>query len=259
MTATLSRPRFTTLRSIIALILREMASTYGRSPGGYLWAVLEPLGAIAIMALGFSLMIHKPSLGSNFMLFYATGFLPIHIYGELSTKVMNTLRYSRMLLAYPRVLWIDAILARVALHLLTGIIVSILVIGGIIVLTSAEADIDPVPIAQGIGMVALIGAGIGTLNCYLTGRFEFWGRIWAIASRPIFFASGVFFLLDNVTEPLRTWLWWNPLIHGVGLVRAGFYPTYEATYASLTYGYSFGLIALVLGLILLRANHDRIL
>ena len=80
-----------------------------------------------------------------------------------------------------------------------------------------------------------------------------------MASRPIFFASGVFFLLDNVTEPLRSWLCWNPLIHGVGLVRAGFYPTYDATYASLAYGYSFGLIALVLGLIQLRANHDRIL
>ncbi|NBT53146.1 MAG: hypothetical protein EBT12_16645 [Marivivens sp.] len=177
MTAALSRPRFITLRSIMALILREMASTYGRSPGGYLWAVLEPLAAIAIMAFGFSLMIHKPSLGSNFMLFYATGFLPIHIYGELSTKVMNTLRYSRMLLAYPRVLWIDAILARVALHLLTGTVVSILVIGGIIVLTTARADIDPIPIPQGVVIVVLIGAGIGTLNCYLTGRLEFWGRI----------------------------------------------------------------------------------
>ncbi|MEL6475009.1 MAG: sugar ABC transporter permease, partial [Pseudomonadota bacterium] len=34
------RRRFASLRSIIALMLREMATSYGRSPGGYLWAVL---------------------------------------------------------------------------------------------------------------------------------------------------------------------------------------------------------------------------
>lgn len=166
----------------MALMLREMASIHGRSPGGYLLAALETLAAIAIMAFGFSLMIHKPSLRSNFILFYATGFVTTHIYGELSTKVMNTLRYSRMLLAYPLVLWIDAILARVAMHLLTGIVV----------LTTARTDIHPISITQVVGMVALIGAGIGKLNCYLTGRLEFWGRIRAVASRPIFFASGVF-------------------------------------------------------------------
>ena len=31
--------RFATLRTITALILREMATTYGRSPGGYVWAI----------------------------------------------------------------------------------------------------------------------------------------------------------------------------------------------------------------------------
>ena len=36
-------PRVQTFRTISALIMREMQTTYGRSPGGYLWAVLEPV------------------------------------------------------------------------------------------------------------------------------------------------------------------------------------------------------------------------
>ena len=46
------RPRrFKMGRTVMALMLREMSTTYGRSPGGYLWAVLEPLGGIAMMTL----------------------------------------------------------------------------------------------------------------------------------------------------------------------------------------------------------------
>ena len=44
--------RFATPRTILALMLREMSARYGRSPGGYLWALLEPLGAILILSSG---------------------------------------------------------------------------------------------------------------------------------------------------------------------------------------------------------------
>ena len=39
---------FASLRCVIALMLREMATTYGRSPGGYLWVMLEPIAGIAL-------------------------------------------------------------------------------------------------------------------------------------------------------------------------------------------------------------------
>ena len=46
-----SRPnrRFASLRAIGALILREMATTYGRSPGGYAWALIEPVVGTAVL------------------------------------------------------------------------------------------------------------------------------------------------------------------------------------------------------------------
>ena len=37
--------RFATVRTSVALMLREMVTTYGRSPGGYIWAVVEPVAA----------------------------------------------------------------------------------------------------------------------------------------------------------------------------------------------------------------------
>ncbi len=66
-----SRPKFQTLRVIFALMVREMATRYGRSWGGYFWALAEPVGTIAILSLAFSQFIRTPALGDSFMLFYA--------------------------------------------------------------------------------------------------------------------------------------------------------------------------------------------
>ena len=45
--------RFRMPRTIVALVLREMATTHGRSPGGYVWAVLEPVAALIVMTVVF--------------------------------------------------------------------------------------------------------------------------------------------------------------------------------------------------------------
>jgi len=76
-------PPLTSTRSVLALVLREMGSTYGQSPGGYVWAIIQPIGIILILALGFSLLIKAPSLGTSFLLFYATGFLAYDLYNQL--------------------------------------------------------------------------------------------------------------------------------------------------------------------------------
>ena len=245
-------------RSIGAIILHEMSATYGRTPGGYLWAILEPLGFIVVMAVGFGLVFHAPPLGTNFMLFYATGFLPLHIYSELAGKLMNALRYFRPLIAYPAVLWIDTMIARTILHWGTGIVVSTIVVGTILLFDPLPIWVDPASIFIGLTMVALIGIGVGTINCYLTGRFAFWSRIWAIAARPIFFGSGVFYTFENLAEPLQSWLWWNPIIHAVSIFRSGFYQSYHPDFISYFYGFGTGLVMLVIGLMLLRKSHDRI-
>lgn len=51
------------LRVIAALMLREMSTRYGRTPGGYVWAVAEPLGLIIVLGLAFELIAQAPSLG----------------------------------------------------------------------------------------------------------------------------------------------------------------------------------------------------
>lgn len=248
------RRRAASLRSIGALMLREMATTYGRSPGGYLWAVLEPVAGIALLSLIFSLGFQSPELGRNFALFHATGLVPFLIYTTISARVATALLYSRALLAYPAVTYLDAILARFILNTATQALVAYLVLGGILFFFETQSILDPAPIALSFLLVAALGLGVGTLNCYLFTAFPAWQTVWSVLMRPLFLMSGVFYTLESVPRPYRDVLWFNPLNHVVGLMRRGFYPGYRADLAEPLYVLAVALVTLTLGLLLLRKS-----
>lgn len=247
------------LRSIGALILREMSSRYGRSPGGYLWAILEPLGGILVLSLGFSLLLRSPSLGNSFLLFYATGFLPFQVYITLSNTVARCLNFSRALLFYPAVTWIDAIIARSVLNTLTALLVTYLLLTGVMVFTETNTSLDIRPIFLALLLAVLTGVGVGVVNCALFGLFDPWEQIWSIVTRPLFIASGVIFIYEDLPVGAQAVLWWNPLMHITGLMRRGVYSTYEATYISIPFVALTGLTLLALGLLLLGRFSRKIL
>lgn len=246
-------------RTVLALMLREMSTRYGRSPGGYVWAILEPLGGVLILALAFSLLLKTPPLGNNFILFYATGFVPFIIYQNISNTVARALTFSKPLLQYPAVTWVDAIVARFALNTLTSILVGYIVLFLILMASEHRAMLDVLPILRAGGLALLVGFAVGMLNCVLSGLIDTWDMIWSIATRPLFIASGVLFLYEGMPTGVQDILWYNPLFHVLGLARTGFYPTYEAAYVSELYVICFSLILLFLGTVLLRRYHREIL
>jgi len=250
---------FAPLRSIAALVLREMSTRYGRTPGGYIWAILEPLGAILILGAGFSLIIRTPPLGNSFLLFYATGYLPFNLYSQLSNMVARSINFSRPLLAYPAVSWLDAVLARFLLNALTNMLVCYLLLGGLLLATDTRVVLDILPILGSLALSMLLGLAFGTLNCALIGLFPTWDMIWSIATRPLFLASGVFFTFETLPTAIQPYLWWNPLVHVIGLMRSGFYPMYNAHYAEPLYVLMVSLIVLLFGLLLMRRHHRTIL
>lgn len=251
--------RFRMLRTVVALMLREMATTYGRSAGGYLWAVAEPVAGIALLTFIFSMTFERPALGDNFALFYATGYLPFMLYNDVAGKVGHAIPFSRPLLAYPSVTFADALIARLLLTVLTQVVIFALILGGIALIYGLDIPWNLPSLATGIAVTALLGAGIGTLNGYLFLEFPVWERAWAIASRPLFLISGVLFTYQMMPPQAQAVLWWNPLIHSVGLVRDGVYGTYDAWYVSVGFVAAVGLVTLFFGLLLLSRHYQRLI
>jgi len=226
---------FATPRAILALILREMITTYGRSPGGYLWAVIEPAAGVALLTVIFSAAFTAPPLGTSFPLFYATGILPFLMFNDVSQKLGQTVQFSRALLKYPRVTFLDALLARFFLNVVTQIMVASVILGGIFLAFDPNVVIDAPRLGLALAMALSLAGGIGTLNSFLTLAWPLWSTIWAILTRPLFIVSGIFFVFEAVPRPFDDVLWFNPLIHVIGMTRDGIYPFYQASYVSPAY------------------------
>lgn len=249
--------RFATIRAVLALILREMTTTYGRSPGGYIWVILEPIGGIALLSIIFSLGFRHPSLGTNFAIFYATGVLPFLMFMTISNKLSKAISFSSSLLVYPGVTLADALIARFALNFLTQLLVACIVFSGVLLLFETRTAPDLPQIVLAFLMTGTLAFGVGMMNCFLMGLFPVWQQVWSILMRPMFIISCVIFLYDPIPEPYRGYLWYNPVVHIVGQMRHGFYPYYAAAYVNPPYVFAIGLILTVLGLIfLLRYSRD---
>lgn len=251
----MSSIHISSLRSILALVLREMSSTYGRAPGGYLWTILEPVLGIAFMSYIFSLGFRTPRLGDNFAIFFATGFLPFYMTILIATNVAQAVNYSKALLNYPMVSYMDAIIARLILTTSNQLLVNIILLFGIVSVweTRTVFQVDRALLAY--SMVIVIGFSLGVFNCFFITRFQLYQRIYSIATRPLFLASGVIFLYESMPRVLQNVVWYNPLMHATGELRGAFYLQYEAKYVTPVYVFSVSMIFCLLGFILLHRYH----
>lgn len=254
------KPRsFRTGRALSALILREISSTYGRTSFGFLWAIVEPAAAILLLTLVFSVTVRTPGLGTSFALYYASGLLPFIAYSEISTKVAQSLRFSKPLLAFPVITFVDPFLARVLLGATVHMIIAMIVFTVIILGFGLDVILNFPLLLLGYAMSFSLAFGVGLMNSFLFMKFPFWERLWGIVTRPLFFVSCIFFLFETVPDPYRDFLWYNPLVHVVGMVRQGIYATYEPTYVSIVYVFGIAMCLITLGFLLLRRHYRDLL
>ena len=211
------------------------------------------------MAIGFSLLIRAPALGNNFLLFFATGHIPFSLYQTISNTTARSIKFSKALLSYPVITWVDAIVARMMLNTLTGILVAYIIFAVVLTIQDDPVVLHWGSIIESMILALLVGLGVGTLNCALIGLLPVWEQIWSIASRPLFIASGVLIVYESLPPIAQSILWFNPLLHVTALMRKGFYPSYEASFVSHTYVVAAGAILLFLGIVLLGRYHRQIM
>lgn len=245
-------------RVLFALIMREMTTRFGRSALGYFWAVAEPAGFIALLALAFSQLAHDPPYGRSFALFYATGYLAYALYNDMAQITSRSIMVNRPLLNFPSVSPLDTVLARFLLQLLTWMAAATVIVCGILLAFAEPVRLDLAPLFQLVGLGALLGLGVGLCNCVAFALSKSWELAFGLLSRPLFLISAIFFSFDSLPLFAREILWWNPLVHLVGLMRQGFYPTYHGAHVSPGYLLALGLGLTVLGLVLVTRFSGRL-
>jgi capsular polysaccharide transport system permease protein len=246
-------------RVLFAMVMREMTTRFGRTAGGYVWAVLEPAATVAMLVAIFSQISRHPPLGDSFGLFYATGYMVFNIYKDISGSVSAAISANKALLTFPRITVVDAIIARFILQFLTSIFVFFLVITFLYYYTDDQSHIRFGSVFASIAMASALGLSIGIFNSIVFPYSPIWQQVFGIINRPLFLISGVFFLYDDLPVFVRDIIWWNPLIHITSLMRKGFYPIYDPGFVSPAFVLSFSAILFFLGVLLLRRLRGAVL
>jgi capsular polysaccharide transport system permease protein len=154
---------------------------------------------------------------------------------------------------------LDAVFARFALNFMTDVIVAVLLFTGIIWFNDLTVTLDLAVIAEAFALGALLGLGVGTLNCVLFGLFPTWKNVWSVLTRPLFILSGVLFLFEDVPANFRDILWYNPVAHVISLMRSGFYGTYDPVHVSVLYVLGIAAGTFVIGGYLLRRYASQLI
>ena len=86
---------------LIALLLRDAQTRFGETRLGYLWALLEPISHLALIASVFA-ATHiggTAPVGSNLIVYYFTGVLPYLLFSNTVFGVQHSLIANRPLLS----------------------------------------------------------------------------------------------------------------------------------------------------------------
>ncbi len=240
----------THIRVVAALLVREMSTRFGSKPGGYVWAIIDPVAHIAFLSLIFMAITHNPALGESFPLFFATGYLAFQFYQATAGYLNGAVKANRTLLSYPNVAPIDTIVSRYILQVGTTSVVTFCVLGIILLMVNQPVYFNWPAIIEAAFAATLLGLGVDIFNNIATLRFPLYEQLFGMINRPLFMISGVFFLPDALPAPIRDIVLYNPLVHVVMLFRKGFYQEYRALEMDMFYLYSCASTVMFIGLML---------
>ncbi len=240
-------------RVVFALVLREMRIRFGRSQFGYLWAIAEPLAFIAAFSGIFFFMDRHPPFGNSMALFFATGILPFHLWRNITNQLAAAFQSNKALMMYPIVQPLDTILGRFILEVVTTLFVAMLVVAMLHAAYDVALPDDLLSVVRGLALLSLFAFGIGLTSAVIIDFIPSWQNVLRIIMTPMMLISGIFFSLESLPPSVRDLLVWNPVIHGIETIRAGYFANYRATDLNEFYLLSCGLALTLIGLAAERA------
>lgn len=253
------RPFSVLIDVVCALFVREMKTRFGTSRLGYVWAIGEPVAMVIILASVFALAGREPVRNMETPLLLLTGVLPFNFFRKLISSLTGAVSGNKALFVYRQVAPIDPLLSRLLIE--TGFYafsytILLLLFGWF---GHGAFPHDPLGFVASNLLLALMGFGFGLCLCCAA---EFWpdmDKLTGMMMRPMFFLSGVFFVMSMVPRSLWVYLEWNPILHLLELGRSAFFAEYTTEFGVWEYPIVLTLLVLTLGTGVYRLNRHRLI
>jgi capsular polysaccharide transport system permease protein len=212
-----------------ALFLREFMTRITQDRLAWFWMLFEPIAFILIFVAIRTVVMGSSRLiaGAEFVPWLLTGLLGFFLFRENMIRSIKAVEQTRNLFSYRQVKPVDPILVRCFLEgwIKTFILAGFIAVG---VLLGLGMFPDRFLLAL-FGWISLwlLGISAALLVSVLSALVNEIGKIIQILSFPLLLISGVMFPLNLVPHDLAALLLMNPILHGIELLRAGFFEAYD--------------------------------
>ena len=237
------------LRVIGALLIRETLTRYGRHNIGFLWLFVEPM----LFTLGVTALwtATKTVHGSNLPIvaFALTGYSSVLLWRNMPGRCIGALWQNLALLYHSNIKVLDIYLARLVLEF-GGATLSFTVLGTILVsLHIIDPPHDITKVVAGWLLLTWFGGALAIALGALSHRSELIEKLWHPAAYLLFPLSGAAFMVSALPPFARELVLYIPTVHGVEMVRDGWFGDRALAIYNLSYIVPFNLVLTLYGLL----------
>ncbi|HLT90461.1 MAG TPA: ABC transporter permease [Woeseiaceae bacterium] len=256
-TSTRTRSHFQIQRDVIyALLLRELSSRFGKTRGGFIWVLVEPLAHLMfpVFIRGFIRQGLMP--GVEFPIFIVYGILPFLLFKAICLQIVDGVNSGQGILSYRQVLLMDVFIAKALAHFVIQAIVFPIVLIGLAMFGYDVLPVRPVELAGVIFLTVMLAFGLGLLFAAITSLMPDARAIIKVMFMPLYFMSGILFPVTRFPDAWVQWMALNPVLHLVELSRVMAIEQYKPIkYLSIEYPVALALTTTVIGLMLYRMRY----
>ena len=243
---------------VLALVMREVVTRYGRHNIGFLWLFLEPaMFTIGVLAVYVFSGNHQPR-NLPLIPFTLVGYSSVLLWRNTINRCAEAIEPNRALLHHRRVRVIDIFLARIVLECAGVTIAFLTLLTVAISLNGASRPRDALDMLLGWISLAWWSGSMGILIGALVGLSETVHRVWHVLSYLMLPLSGAFFAVDWLPRAAQKTALWIPSVSCVELLREGLFGVQVHPHYSIGYVVLVNLILMLLGLSALRLVEHRI-
>lgn len=235
-----------------ALMMREMATRYGRRGLGFLWVVGEPLMFCFGVILIWTFIRHHAAHGLSVPAFVMTGYMALLLLRHSISFSINAVGANLGLLYHRALTPLHFYLARGVLEFAGTTAAFIVLYLALLLFRQVEAPHDWLLLYSGWMLMWLMAMGTGFALSGLATRFEVMERVVPLLSYALIPMSGVFFMVDWLPERVREAYLWVPFPNAIEMIRAGVFGEFVPTHFRPGYALAVALLLLLAGLLLVK-------
>lgn len=222
-------------RVLAALFMREVMTRYGRHNIGFLWLFVEPM----IFTLGVTALwtATKSVHGSNLPIvaFALTGYSSVLLWRNMPGRCIGALWNNLSLLYHSNIKVLDIYAARLMLEF-GGATISFTLLGLVFVIIGwLDPPQNLLEVIGGWLAIAWFGSSLAIFLGALSHDNELVEKLWHPASYLIFPLSGAAFMVDALPRVAQDIVLWIPMVHGVEIVREGYFGAQARAHYDLSY------------------------